>query len=336
MNQVDDLDLHAQQLAGGISQQPAHLRFPGQVQDAENVDFSVADGIRKRPGTSFEFRVTGLVAGLQYRLHAIERDADELYLLIYGSARLKLYSTAGTAATINDVSEGGAADTYVDLNTAPGDDLRILSIADTTIIANTTVAMGTKNTATYTVTSEWPTYSQMRSNTPAPQTYHRVTGDEPDFPAGYYFYDPSPDIAGDVTFAVATFNTVSGATWASPTGNWDNAGAYGVKIRFQRRNISSTAGWSWNNGTKRLSKAASAVFRTECRRWVEGSVPAIEVDAEYGCPAGKRLHGRRFPLAAAIARPPVPCDDCTGQWDGSEHGPVPWCECHISPVFEGE
>lgn len=257
---LDDLDLHTQQLAGGISQQPAHIRFPGQVEDAENVDFSVADGIRKRPGTIYAFRVTGLTASAQYRIHGIERDQDEHYLAILGAGVLKVFSTAGVAATITDVSDAGAADAYLDANSAGGEDMRVLSIADTTIIANTTVPLATANTPTFTVTSEWGSYSLMRSSTPAAQTYHRVTGDEADFPAGYYFYDPSPDISGDVTFAVATFNTVSGGPWNSPAGNWDNAGAYGFRIHFQRRNIASTTGWTFTNATKRLTKAASNAF----------------------------------------------------------------------------
>lgn len=257
---LDDLDLYNQQLAGGISQQPEHLRFPGQVADAENVDFSVADGIRKRPGTRFEFRVTGLTAGVQYRLHAIERDSSEHYLVVIGSTVLKVFSTAGTAGSVTDVSAGGAALSYIQANSAVGADFRSLSIADTTIIANTTVPLAASATAVYTVTSEWPDYDTMRSHTPAAQTYHRTTGDSPNYPAGYYFYDPSPDISGDVTFAVATFNTVSVATWASPTGNWDNAGSYGFQIRFQRRNITATSGWTWTQSTKRLTKAGSGVF----------------------------------------------------------------------------
>ena len=36
-------EIKATQLAGGISKQPAYERYPGQVEDADNVVFSVAD-----------------------------------------------------------------------------------------------------------------------------------------------------------------------------------------------------------------------------------------------------------------------------------------------------
>ncbi len=38
-------------LFGGISNQPPHIRFPNQVDDAENFVFSVKQGASKRPGT---------------------------------------------------------------------------------------------------------------------------------------------------------------------------------------------------------------------------------------------------------------------------------------------
>lgn len=40
-------------LSGGISDQPAHIRHPNQVEDATNFVFHVADGATKRPGTEF-------------------------------------------------------------------------------------------------------------------------------------------------------------------------------------------------------------------------------------------------------------------------------------------
>ncbi len=253
---MDDFDIHAPQLAGGISQQPKHLRFPGQVEDAENVDFSVEDGIRKRPGSQWVFRVTGLSSGENYRLHPIERDASEHYLMIYGSEILKIFSTAGTAATITDVSTAGAADDYFDDNAATADQMRVVTVADTTIIANTTVPLAAAATATYAVTGEWKNYERMRSHTPADGTYHRTLTDSTGYPAGYYYYD-----SGDsTTFAVATFNTVSATAYSNPGGSWDNAGYHGFRIRFKRRTIASSTGWTWTQSTKRLTKAASDAF----------------------------------------------------------------------------
>jgi len=50
----DSLRLSAMQLAGGISKRPPHLRTPGQLEDAQNLVFSVVDGINKRPGTKLD------------------------------------------------------------------------------------------------------------------------------------------------------------------------------------------------------------------------------------------------------------------------------------------
>jgi hypothetical protein len=47
-------------LFGGISDQPASVRHPSQVEDAENVVFSVAHGATKRPGTEYVATISTL------------------------------------------------------------------------------------------------------------------------------------------------------------------------------------------------------------------------------------------------------------------------------------
>ena len=49
-------------LSAGVSTQPAHLRYPSQVEAATNVWFDVLDGCSRRPGTRLVKRLTGMTA----------------------------------------------------------------------------------------------------------------------------------------------------------------------------------------------------------------------------------------------------------------------------------
>jgi len=68
-------------LTGGVSQQPPALRFPGQVEDAENTLLSLVDGAAKRPPTN---HVAELVADLEDNsaYHLIERDGTDYVLVL--------------------------------------------------------------------------------------------------------------------------------------------------------------------------------------------------------------------------------------------------------------
>ena len=76
---------HIPSLHNGISRQSPTVRFANQVSDARNVQFSITDGAVKRPGyrefTSWAAS-NSLINGT--RIHKIERDANEQYLVVYG------------------------------------------------------------------------------------------------------------------------------------------------------------------------------------------------------------------------------------------------------------
>ena len=124
----------------GISKQAASLRYPAQVADAENVDFTVVDGARKRPGgVSIRTLGSGVQANSTYRMHHIERDDEEEYAIVYGPQAggfyLKIVELAsGDVATI---TENDNALDYLGENGATVDDLRFVTVADTTFIVNT-------------------------------------------------------------------------------------------------------------------------------------------------------------------------------------------------------
>ncbi|MEE2887522.1 MAG: hypothetical protein VX951_08830 [Planctomycetota bacterium] len=125
-----------QSLAQGISQQQQSLRYKGQLEDAFNIDLSVVDGARKRPGGFTLAEVSGADPNRTYRMHRIERDDLEEYAVIYGRDFLQVVDlTSGQQAAI--VVEDPEAQAYIAANNADADDLRFVTIADTTFILNT-------------------------------------------------------------------------------------------------------------------------------------------------------------------------------------------------------
>lgn len=247
------LSFVAGDLAQGISRVPPHRRLPGQVENASNVDFPIAEGIVKRAGTIYGWKVTGFAAASNVRLHGIKRDDGEKYIVAYGFTSganlIVAYSTAGTAAT---VTPSAAATTYLNLNSASADQMRFRNIGDATFIVNMTVASGTTASASYTVTSEWSDYDEMRSYTPAASTYHHTREDFPSFPAGYYFYYP-----GTATFCKWQSGLMTGMNLASAGGQWDNSASspFTFRIRFRKRVVQITGG-VWDNTAKTLTKTA--------------------------------------------------------------------------------
>jgi len=116
-------------LVQGISRQAPTVRFPGQVADATNVSFSVVDGARKRRGTTLIKKLSQGNANTAYRIHAIERDKNEEYAVIYGGGLL----------TIVDINTGNqnspAQPGYVSGGTISN--RRFETIADSTFVLNT-------------------------------------------------------------------------------------------------------------------------------------------------------------------------------------------------------
>lgn len=254
----DEVTLDAQKLAQGVSRQPAHQRFPGQVEEAINVTFDIACGIRKRPGTHFDRKITvthgiALVRGGNYRIHPIVRDETEKYLVLYGDTEVKVFDLVnGDQATVTAV---GTAAGYLDLNTADADDMRLLTVEDTTLVLNTTVPAVTRKSEAFTISAGWRDYSVMESHTPADLSYHRAfqndakTADE----RGYWQYS-----VGAVTFATAQFPEITNDDNAKPEGVYVTLTApfIGFRIHFQRLPLAITGG-SWAFATNRLTKTGA-------------------------------------------------------------------------------
>lgn len=134
---------------GGISNQPDDIRFPNQVEDAENVVFAVEKGgFSKRPGTWDRVRIDETAADA-YRLHVINRDSVEQYAVVFSQNGLRVFdATDWTERTVTIADAGDT--TFFD---KPPKNYEFLTALDFTFIVDKTqtVAMlPPSNTATET------------------------------------------------------------------------------------------------------------------------------------------------------------------------------------------
>jgi len=141
-------------LAQGVSQQPDNLRFAGQHEAQENMLSSVVDGLRKRPFTEFVGELGDGDLDPNSFVYLINRDSSNRHLLVIepGSTAPKIYDTVdGSAIDVYNAATGTTAPTisYID-NANPRENLRALTVADTTFILNKTQtisALGTNSDA---------------------------------------------------------------------------------------------------------------------------------------------------------------------------------------------
>ncbi len=175
--------------------------------------------------------------GVDYRLHPIHRDETEKYLVIYGRGDLEVVDTTGTAATVTITA---AANAYLTTGAPTANDLRMVTVADFTIIVNTKVDLQfTTNITNYTVTKQFDTWTKMTSHLLEPLKYYECTQDDADgvHLAGFYQYlIPDGDENG---FARWSRDTNIGLNFQEPGGNWARSSAawqpMGFRARFQRR-----------------------------------------------------------------------------------------------------
>lgn len=203
-------------LYGGVSQQPARLRFPHQVEDAINADFSVVDGASKRPGTRYVAKPTGLTSAANYRLHPINRDGAEKYAVIYGNGQIKVFRVDGVEATVNISAD---AATYLALNTPTADQIRMVSIADYTLIANTTVALSPEaDPEGPTITGTYYDYWSMQANhaSQGQNEFNETENAAGSYPAGVY----QRVLPSGTRFGQARFTL--GTNWRSHMQSWDD------------------------------------------------------------------------------------------------------------------
>jgi len=121
---------------GGVSQQPESLRLNNQVEAQHNMWASPADGLKQRRPTEHVVKaIDGDVdVSENVLLHVIARDAQEKYLAVIRQDEILVFGEDGTQYPVHDPVTPFVPD-FSYLDTGP---FRALTIADTTIILNTT------------------------------------------------------------------------------------------------------------------------------------------------------------------------------------------------------
>ena len=137
-------------LIQGVSQQPDATRHAGQCEEQENALSSVVDGLKKRPNTRHIARLLTTAIAEDSFVHFINRSDSERYVIIHDGTNLYAYNIlTGDEATING-STGGydvSGTPYID-TTSPRQNLKALSIADSTLLLNTTTGVAAKTSKT--------------------------------------------------------------------------------------------------------------------------------------------------------------------------------------------
>ena len=132
-------------LAQGVSQQPDNLRYPGQCDEQINAWSTVVEGLVKRPNSRFSYD-TGLGTTGNDELdklftHYVDRDDQNQYVITYDTINgLKAFDlTANVKTSIHINVPSVAASTYLSVASSanPLQDLRALTVADSTFLVNT-------------------------------------------------------------------------------------------------------------------------------------------------------------------------------------------------------
>ena len=130
-------------LSQGVSQQPDNLRYPGQGESQVNAYSSVVDGLVKRPNSRYVGTLESASAiSADSLVHILNRDSTYRHILVIepDATTVKVFDTAdGSVVNVYDAETGtsAASHAYITDNN-PRENLKVLTIADTTYIVNKT------------------------------------------------------------------------------------------------------------------------------------------------------------------------------------------------------
>jgi hypothetical protein len=121
-------------LAQGVSQQPDNLRYPGQCDEQINAWATVVEGLVKRPNTRHTSKLFTSKVSNDAFVHFIDRDDDNQFAAVIDNNDISLFDLSdGSEKT---VSISANAQTYLNNVTTPRTDVKALTVADYTFIAN--------------------------------------------------------------------------------------------------------------------------------------------------------------------------------------------------------
>ena len=119
-------------LLNGVSQQPDTVKLPNQASVQENGLSDIISGLGKRPPTEHIAKLNTDTL-TNSKVHIINRDSVEQYVVLVNNQSIKVYDLAGNAKTV--VVPDGVS--YL-TSSAPQDDFNLVTVADYTFIVNKT------------------------------------------------------------------------------------------------------------------------------------------------------------------------------------------------------
>lgn len=135
-------------LAQGVSQQPDNLRYPGQCDEQINAWATVVEGLVKRPNTRHTSKLFTSKVSNDAFVHFIDRDDDNQFAAVIDNNDISLFDLSdGSEKTVTITAN---AQTYLNNVTTPRTDVKALTVADYTFIANKeqTVSLGASLSST--------------------------------------------------------------------------------------------------------------------------------------------------------------------------------------------
>jgi hypothetical protein len=189
-------------LIGGVSQQPDSVRFEGQCEEQTNAISSVVDGLSKRPNTRHLAKLLSSAISANSFVHFVDRSDAEKYVVIHDGSTLKAFNLDGTPCTINGASSLTTSSVAYINSATPKENLKALTVGDTTFVLNTTVQV-----------------SASSSTTPALEKTGVITITQGDFEKEYKVEVDILDAIGVVNTRKAYFRSGSSSNTSSKNAN---------------------------------------------------------------------------------------------------------------------
>jgi len=134
-------------LAQGVSQQPDNLRYPGQCDEQVNAWATVVEGLVKRPNTRHISKLFTSKVSNNTHVQVIDRDETNRFVSVIDNNDLSVFDlNDGSEKTVTITAD---AQTYLNNISNPREDVKALTVADYTFIANKeqTVSLGSTTSA---------------------------------------------------------------------------------------------------------------------------------------------------------------------------------------------
>lgn len=176
-------------LFNGVSQQPAPMRHPSQVELQENAWSAIAAGVGKRINTEHICKLTSATTYANSFFHMIDRDSSERYLVGIVNGGISVFDTEGNTKTVN------APDGWGYLTSGnPWAEFVVLTVADHTFIVNKTKVVAlASDTAAGTLTGTKQLFSDLAAPSGTGEVWE-VAGDPSNNFDNYYVKDTTANV----------------------------------------------------------------------------------------------------------------------------------------------